>query len=197
VSTLSHTTDPTGSARPAAGDRPAGLVSARLGAWSAITYGVLAMAMGAAQAVRTAPDTSVEIATTMRFMLVLFAVSLLVLVPAQLGLARFARSSLGARLASVGTPLLALGAASSAVNGSDLSWFPAVAVAGNALWFVGTVVLAVSLWRARLLPRWIPLLLPLTIPFTIFLSRIGGGLPAGAFWVAVGVVALSLRLDRD
>lgn len=192
MSTLSHTaghTEPVSSRRA--------LVSRTSGAWAAIGYGVLAMAMGAAQAVRTAPDTSVQIAPGMRALLVLFAISLLVLVPAQLGLARFARTSLGAGLASVGVLLLALGAASSAVNGSDLSWFPLVAAIGNALWLVGSVMLAVSLWRAGLVPRWVPVLLPLTMPVTLFLSRLGGGLPAGAFWVAVGALALSQRLDRD
>ena len=192
MSTLSHTAGRNGPVTPRAG-----LVSRTSGGWAAIGYGVLAMAMGAAQAVRTAPDTSVQIAPGMRAMLALFAISLLVLVPAQLGLARFARTSLGAGIASVGVTLLALGAGSSAVNGSDLSWFPLVAVIANLLWLVGSVMLAVSLWRAGRVPRWVPVLLPLTMPLTLFLSRLGGGLPAGAFWVAVGALALSHRLDRD
>ncbi|MET0840478.1 MAG: hypothetical protein ABWY19_16980, partial [Marmoricola sp.] len=147
MSTLSHTAGRNGPVTPRAG-----LVSRTSGGWAAIGYGVLAMAMGAAQAVRTAPDTSVQIAPGMRAMLALFAISLLVLVPAQLGLARFARRSLVGVRDSVGVPLLAVGAASSAVNGSDLSWVPVVAVIGNALWFVGSVMLAVSLWRAGRVP---------------------------------------------
>lgn len=169
--------------------------SGSLGARAAILYGVLAMGIGAAQAVRSG-DTSVEIATGMRWILAAFAVSLLVLVPAQLALAAYARSSLGARISAVGTPLLAIGAASSAINGQDFSWFPAVAVVANALWLIGSVTLGVSLWRAGRVPRWVAGLLPVTMPLTLVTSQLGGGLGVGAFWVAVGLLMLGGRIDR-
>lgn len=170
-------------------------VSSRLGARAATAYGVLAMAVGAAQAVRSG-DTSAQIATGMRWILVAFAVSLLVLVPAQLALAAHARSSLGARLSAVGTPLLAIGAASSAINGEDFAWFPAVAVVANALWLAGSVTLGVSLWRAGRVPRWVAALLPVTMPVTLFFSQLGSGIAVGAFWVFVGLLLGSGRLAR-
>jgi hypothetical protein len=171
-------------------------VSIRAGGRSALAYGFLAMGVGAAQAVRVG-DTSIQIATGMRWILAVFAVSLLVLVPAHLALGRFARSPLGARIAAVGTPLLAVGAASSAVNGQDLAWFPAVAVVANGLWLVGSVVLGVSLWRARRVSRWVAVLLPVSMPVTLVLSQAGSGLAVGVFWVAVGALMLSDRLGRD
>jgi hypothetical protein len=171
-------------------------VSATTGGRAALAYGFLAMAVGAAQAVRTG-DTSVEIATGMRWILVAFALSLLVVVPAHLALGAFARSPLGARIAAVGTPLLAVGAASSAVNGQDLAWFPAVAVVANALWLIGSVTLGVSLWRAGRVPRWVAVLLPISMPVTLVLSQLGSGLAVGAFWVAVGALMVSGQLGRD
>ena len=170
-------------------------VSATTGGRAAVTYGFLAMAIGAAQAVREG-DTAAQIAPGMRLILVTFAVSLLVAVPAHLALGAFARSSRGARIAAVGTPLLAIGAASSAINGQDLAWFPAVAGLANLLWLVGSAMLGVSLWRAGLVPRWVAVLLPISMPVTLVGSQLGSGLPVGAFWVAVGAFLLSGRLPR-
>lgn len=179
--------------------RPSGSrlrVSVATGGRAALTYGFLAMAIGAAQAVRTG-DTSAQIATGMRWILVVFALSLVVLVPAHLALGGFARTPLGARIAALGTPLLAVGAMSSAVNGQDLAWFPAVAVVANALWLVGSVTLGVSLWRAGRVPRWIAVLLPISMPVTLVLSQLGGGLVVGAFWVAVGVFMVSGQQQKS
>ncbi len=170
-------------------------VGRTLGGRAAVAYGLLAMGIGAAQAVRSG-DTSVQIATGMRWILVVFSVSLLVIVVAHLGLARYARSAWGAVVAGVGTPLLAVGATSSAVNGSDLSWFPVVAVVANGLWLTGSVMLGVSLWRAGRVPRWTAVLLPASVPVTLVLSQLGSGLVVGLFWVLVGTGMLAGRLGR-
>ena len=193
---------PTRTARPhapanASAERPASRlhVSAAAGGRAAIIYGSLAMSVGAAQAVR-AGDTSMQIATGMRWILAAFALSLLVVVPAHLALGAFARSPWGARIAAAGTPLLALGAGSSAANGQDLAWFPAVAIVANALWLVGSVTLGVSLWRAGTMPRWIAVLLPVSMPVTLFFSQLGSGLFVGAFWAYLGLLMLSGRFAR-
>ena len=170
-------------------------VSSVVGGRAAMAYGFLAMSVGAAQAVRSG-DTSVQIAAGMRWILVVFAVSLLVVVPAHLALGAFARSPWGARLAAVGTPLLAIGAASSAINGQDLSWFPVIAIGANALWLTGSIALGVSLFRAGHVRRWVAVLLPISMPLTLVLSQLGSGLVVGAFWVAVGAMMLSGRLAR-
>lgn len=170
-------------------------VSTVTGSRAAMGYGVTAMAIGAYQAVRE-DSLTIQIPADVRVMLVVFAVSMLVLVPAHLALGAFARSRRGSNIAAIGTPLLAVGALSSAVNGEDFSWFPVVAVAANALWFVGGLTLAVSLWRAGRVQRWVAAVLPLTMPVTLLLSQIGGGLLAGAFWLAVGMLMAGDRLTR-
>lgn len=162
----------------------------------AMAYGAAALVMGAAQAVRPPEDAVAAIDTPMRWLLALFAVSLLLVSPAHLALARFARGPLGGRLAAVGTPLLAVGAMSSAVNGEDLAFFPAVAMVANALWLVGSVVLGVSLWRAGRAPRWVAVLLPVSMPVTLVLSQMGSGLLVGAFWVTLGALMATGHLDR-
>ena len=192
-----HTGHPTTHPAPTTAARPAGRldVSPTTGGRAAVGYGVLAMGIGVAQAARTG-DTAAQIAPGMRWILVAFAVSLLVVVPAHLALGALARSSRGARVAAVGTPLLAVGAASSAINGQDLAWFPIVAMLANALWLVGSVMLGVSLWRAGRVPRWVAVLLPVSMPVTLLGSQLGSGLPVGAFWVVVGVLMLSGRIHR-
>lgn len=170
-------------------------VSVGTGAKAALAYGGLALLIGAAQAVRSG-DTSVEIATGMRWILAAFALSLLVLVPAHLALGRFARSMTGARIAAVGTPLLAVGAGSSAINGQDFGWFPVVAVIANALWLVGSITLGVSLWRAGRTPRWLAVLLPVSMPVTLFFSQAGSGLVVGLLWLAIGAWLLGQRGER-
>jgi hypothetical protein len=173
--------------------RPTGPVT---GGRLAMAYGAAALVMGAAQAVRPPEDTVAAIDTPMRWLLALFAVSLLLVSPAHLALARFARGPLGGRLVALGTPLLAVGAMSSAVNGEDLAFFPAVAMAANALWLVGSVVLGVSLWRAGRVPRWVAVLLPVSMPVTLVLSQMGSGLLVGTFWVTLGALMTTGNLDR-
>jgi hypothetical protein len=195
--TTTHPTHTTQGTSAAAQRRTSRLhVSPTTGGRAALTYGFLAMGIGAAQAVRSG-DTSVQIATGMRWILVVFAISLVVIVPAHLALGAFARTPVGARIAAAGTPLLMVGAASSAINGQDFSWFPAVAIVANALWLVGSITLGVSLWRAGRVRRWVAVLLPISMPVTLFFSQMGSGLVVGAFWVALGALMLSDRLTRD
>ena len=173
-----------------------GLTGPVTGGRLAMAYGAAALVMGAAQAVRPPEDTVAAIDAPMRWLLALFAVSLLLVSPAHLALARFARGTLGGRLAAAGTPLLAVGAMSSAVNGEDLAFFPAIAMVANGLWLVGSVVLGVSLWRARRVPRWVAVLLPVSMPVTLVLSQMGSGLLVGAFWVTLGALMATGKLDH-
>ena len=87
--------------------------------------------------------------------------------------------------------LLTLGTVTSAVNGIDLDFFPIVAMAANALWLVGVIGLTVSLVRARQLSLWLVLPLPLVQVMLLFFSQMGGGVPAGLFVSALGIVLLA------
>lgn len=177
-------------------ERSRGLTSPVTGGRLAIVYGVGTMIMGAAQAIRPPEDSIAAIDTPMRWLLAMFAVILVAVAPAHLSLAKFAGGPWGGRLVAIGTPLLAVGAMSSAINGEDLAWFPPLAGVANLLWLVGSILLGVSLWRAGRVSRWVAVLLPVSMPLTLVLSQLGSGLPIGAFWVTVGALMATGHLAR-
>jgi hypothetical protein len=74
------------------------------------------------------------------------------------------------------------------VRGIDASWFPAVAVAANVLWILGTLTLTVGLYRSRQVPRLLAVGLFVAYVGSIPLSILGGGIVAGAYWLAVAYV---------
>jgi hypothetical protein len=122
----------------------------------------------------------------------LFSLALALTAPGLLALARHARSNTGAKVAAVGMVLLSLTALSSNITGEDQSFFPIAASLTNLMWLVGSIMLAVSLYKAGRVPRWVAIGLPLTQVFALPLSIVGGGLVAGGYWLAVGYL---MRLD--
>ncbi len=140
-------------------------------------------------------DTLATIEPRTRVLLVATAAVLWTLPLLHARLAAVAGGPWGARVASAGAVLLGAGMVSSAVNGEDLAFFPAVAAVANALWFLGSVALAVSLWRAGRVPRPVAGLLVLVMPCTIFLSQLGGGILAGAYLASLGLLLLRGQLD--
>jgi hypothetical protein len=199
-------TRPTASGGPAATRTPAGGRDTRAGAATLVAAG-LSVATGATQLLHP-QDTLAEIDPRTRVMLVGVAVSLWAMSVLYLHLARLARSAgsagsarparpgWGAPTAVTGMVLLSLGMLSSAVNGIDLAIFPAVATVANALWFVGSVALAVPLWRSRRVPRAVALLLVLLMPVTIVGSQLGGGVVVGTGLAVVGWLLLRGQLAR-
>lgn len=164
-------------------------VSARLAGAAALTAGVLSIVIGVLQFLFP-QDEDPAIDPRTRVILVMFTVSLWAFAVLFLGLARYARSSWGAFVGGTGTVMLTLGTVTSAVNGIDLEFFPIVAMAANALWLVGVIGLTVSLVRARQMSLWLVLPLPLVQVLLLFFSQTGGGVPAGLFVSALGVVLL-------
>jgi hypothetical protein len=67
-----------------------------------------------------------------------------------------------------------------------MSFFPIVASLTNLAWLGGSIALAVSLYRTGRVSKRIAVGLPLVQVFALPLSMFGGGLIAGAYWVAVG-----------
>lgn len=167
----------------------------RVGAVAALVAGVGSLAIGVTQAMYP-QDLDPAIDPRTRVILVGFTLVLWALVPVHLRLAARARSRWGAWLAAVGTPLLSVGTITSAARGLDLEIFPTIAIAANALWFVGSVALAVSLWRAGRVPRWVSLGLLLVVPCSLLLSQMGGAVVPGVFLVVLGLLLLGGRLDR-
>ena len=58
------------------------------------------------------------------------------------------------------------------------------------------MLLAVSLWRAGQVRRWVVVLLPVSMPLTLVLAQAGGGLLIGAYWAAVGLMGVTGSLAR-
>ncbi|WP_308797405.1 hypothetical protein [Agromyces silvae] len=181
-----------GAAFPREG-RVISLVTDRLAGSAAVVAGVLSLATGIVQALvpQTVSDT---IDPHVRVILAGFTISLWALAVMYLGLARHARSSWGAVVAAIGTTLLTVGTISSAVNGADLEFFPAVAMAANGLWLIGGIALCVSLIRARRVSVWVALPLPLLQLPLLFFSQLGGGTVAGLYLLALGVILLTGRI---
>lgn len=115
----------------------------------------------------------------------LFSLALVLTAPGVLALARHARSDTGAKVAATGMVLLGLTALSSNINGEDLSFFPVAASFANLLWLAGSIHLAVSLYKAGRVPRWVAIGLPFAQVFALPLSVVGGGLVAGGYWLSV------------
>lgn len=167
-----------------------GRVSARLTGIAALTAGGLSVVIGVLQFLFP-QDEDPAIDPRTRLILAMFTVSLWAFAVLFLGLARYARSSWGAVVAATGTVLLTVGTITSAVNGIDLEFFPIVAMLANALWLVGAIALCVSLVRARRVSLWLALPIPfLQLPL-LFLSQVGGAVPAGAFLLVLGGVVLA------
>jgi hypothetical protein len=171
-----------------------GRVSARLTGLAALTAGALSVIIGVLQYLFP-QDEDPAIDPRTRVILGMFTVSLWAFAVMFVGLARYARSSWGAVVAATGTILLTVGTITSAVNGIDLEFFPIVAMLANALWLVGATALCVSLVRARQVSLWLALPIPLLQLPLLFLSQVGGGVPAGAFLLVLGGIVLAGRLD--
>ncbi len=173
-------------ARPAA--PPAAPPTARTAApLAAMAAGVVQIAVGVVQAVDPG-DTIPTLRPVEHVVLGLYAVSLVLLVPAYLGLAATTGRRRGAAAACVGMLLLSAGMTATNLHDQDYGWFPAVAVPANALWLLGTIALAVALWRTPGMPRWVALGVVLTWVGGIPLSQLGGAVVPGAYWLAVGAL---------
>ena len=171
-----------------------GRIGARLAGIAALTAGALSIVIGVLQFLFP-QDEDPAIDPRTRVILAMFTVSLWAFAVLFLGLARYARSTWGAVTAASGTVLLTVGTITSAVNGIDLEFFPAVAMLANALWLVGAIALCVSLVRAKRVSLWLALPIPfLQLPL-LFLSQVGGGVPAGAFLLVLGGVLLAGRIE--
>ncbi len=174
--------------------RVIGRISARLAGAAALTAGALSIVIGVLQFLFP-QDEDPAIDPRTRFILAMFTVSLWAFAVLFLGLARYGRSTWGAATAATGTVLLTVGTITSAVNGIDLEFFPAVAMLANALWLVGAIALCVSLVRAGRVSLWLALPIPfLQLPL-LFLSQVGGGVPAGLFLLVLGGMLLTGRIE--
>ncbi len=127
----------------------------------------------------------------------LFSLALVLTAPGLLALSRHAKSDTGAKVAVTGMVLLALTALSSNINGEDLSFFPVAASITNLMWLGGSIHLAVSLYRTGRVAKWVAIGLPITQVFALPLSVVGGGLVAGAYWIAVASLMRAGAIEQQ
>jgi hypothetical protein len=128
-----------------------------------------------------------------------FTLALLSAAPSFIALARRARSGAAAKAAlaaAAGTTALGLTSITSLVNGHDLALFNVVAPLANAAWLVGSIILAVSLKRAGRVPAAVAIGLPLAWVAAIPLATFGGGVIAGAYYLAIGYLLASDAIER-
>jgi hypothetical protein len=128
----------------------------------------------------------------------LFAVALVALVPAVAALGRVAGGRLRYGWLGIAVGQTAIAAASTASNirGVDAAWFPAAAIAGNALWIVGTFALAVGVYRTRRVPQLVAVGLVVAYAGAIPLGVRGGGILTGCYWLAIGYLLTLDALER-
>jgi hypothetical protein len=174
------------------------LSSSRLAAAGAAVGGTAFAVAGALQATglnwtEDAVETPLQHLT-----MALFAIGLVAVIPTVAALARLARGRgrYGWIAIAVGQAGVAAAATVSNFRGVDAAWFPAVAVAANALWIVGTFTLAFALWRSRLVSRLVAAGLVVAYVGAIPVAGVGGGILTGCYWLAVGYLLTLGALER-
>lgn len=131
--------------------------------------------------------------------LLFFIVALLSAAPSFIALGRRARSGAATKAAlaaAAGTAVLGLTSIISLVIGHDLALFNVVAPVTNAAWLAGSIILAVSLKRAGTVPTAVAVGLPAAWVATIPLATFGGGVIAGAYYLATGYLMAAGALER-
>jgi hypothetical protein len=122
--------------------------------------------------------------------------TLLLLAPLTRYLGALAGRPRAATVAITGQLALAALTVISNVRGEDPSFFAAVAVPTNLMWFGGFVAIAIGLYRSGRVPRAIAIGLPLTWVAALPLSAVGGGLLAGAYFLVLGWLLAQGELPR-
>jgi hypothetical protein len=129
-----------------------------------------------------------------------FAAALFALAPVLIALA--ARTNSGRALkaglaAATAVVVLALASTASLIHGHDYGFFNAVAAVTNGAWLVGSIVVAVALMRSARLARPLAIGLPLAWIAIIPLATLGGGVLAGAYFVALACVLISEQVESS
>jgi hypothetical protein len=169
-------------------------LSRRVAGRAAFLAGAAWAADGVVQLVHSQRDTGSDVVGVAGYAnLSLFAVALVLVSPALVALGELAgtpAARIAGRAAAAGTLVLGLTCVTSLVHGRDYGFFIVVAPLTNAAWLLGSIVLAVALWRTRTAPRTLAIGLPLAWIGTIPLATFGGGLLTGAYWMAVSLLLL-------
>ena len=167
-------------------------------ALGACVGGALLAASGAMQATGLDWTENAVKTPAQHVTMALFAAAFVLLGPAarelgRLGSGRLAHGWIGIAVGQAG---VAAASTVSNIRGVDASWFPAVAIAANALWVIGTFALAIALFRARRLSRLMAAGLVVAYLGSVPLGAIGGGIVAGAYWLALAYLLGAAATQR-
>jgi hypothetical protein len=184
--------------KPKGTDAMSTLSSSRLAAAGAAVGGAAFAVAGALQATGLNWEENAVETPLQHLAMALFAVGLVAVIPTLAALARRARGRgrYGWVAMAAGQSGVAAAATVSNIRGADAAWFPAVAVAANGLWVVGTFALAFALWRARLVSRLVAAGLVVAYVGAIPAAAVGGGIVTGCYWLAVGYLLTLGALER-
>ncbi|MGI8728836.1 MAG: hypothetical protein ACR2LK_02385 [Solirubrobacteraceae bacterium] len=123
----------------------------------------------------------------------LFTLSLALTVPALLALhlhqggadGRLGRAGALVAIAGVATQCVVIAAIVAA--GQETSWFGTTAPIAIATWFIGSILLAIAIRRARLMPGWVAIALPVVTLLAIVGAEFGTSVLIGLFQVGIGL----------
>ena len=175
-------------------------ISNRLAGRAAMLAGAAAAAGGVTEIVhsqRHAGNNVVGVAghLTLSF----FVVALIAMAPVFVALGQYARRGIAqkaALAAAAGTLVLGVTSITSLVNGHDLGLFNVVAPLTNAAWLFGSIIIAVSLKRTGKVTTAVAVGLPISWAAMIPLATVGGGVIAGAYYLAIGYMLINNAIER-
>jgi len=175
-------------------------ITDKLAGRAAILAGAAATASGVTQIVHSQRHSGNNVVGVAGYLTLSFFVVFLISVgPSFIALARRGRSKLGAKAAlaaAAGTLVLGLTSITSLINGHDLGMFNVIAPVTNAAWLLGSVIIAVSLTRAGTVNTAGAVGLPIAWVATIPLGTLGGGVVAGAYYLAIGYLLVNDAIER-
>jgi hypothetical protein len=176
-------------------------ISDKLAGQAAILAGAAFAAGGVTQIVHSQRHAGNQVVGVAGYLaLSFFVVALICAAPVFVALARRARPGVAqkaALAAAAGTAVLGLTSITSIVYGHDLSLFNVVAPLTNGAWLVGSMVMAVSMKRAGRVPSAVAIGLPIAWVATIPLATVGGGVIAGAYYLAVGFLLVNDAIEQS
>jgi hypothetical protein len=175
-------------------------ISDKLAGRAAMLAGAAATAGGVTQVVHSQRHSGNNVVGVAGYLtLSFFVVFLISVAPSFIALARRARpghAAKAAAAAAAGTLVLGLTSITSLINGHDLGMFNVIAPLTNAAWLFGSIILAVSLKRAGKVSTAVAVGLPIAWVATIPLATVGGGVIAGAYYLAVGYLLVNDAIER-
>ena len=175
-------------------------ISDRLAGRAAMLAGAAAAAGGVTEIVHSQRHNGNNVVGVAGYLtLSFFVVFLISVAPSFIALARRARSEIAVKAAvaaGAGTLALGLTAITSLINGRDLGMFNVIAPVTNAAWLFGSVIIAVSLKRAGTVSTAVAVGLPIAWVATIPLATVGGGVLAGAYYLAIGYLLVNNAIER-